>query len=663
MPEFEHHKWALDLEFRLQQAESRLVLERPVLERVESGRALMGLRLLGDDTRSARQKIFAFTGPLGRFRVGDYGLLTPQSPECRGLDVLELGIPVSIVRIQGDELVLRLRRNEDAVLLHRGQAYVLDDEPSGWYPNYQRLSLALALAEYSKVPGQRLRTFLQGDWMPPDGAETAAVEIPPDLEGERVGDAYRMALTHAVSAVQGPPGTGKTYLLARVARALVEQGKSVILCCFTHRAINSALHAMVDAGIPPEQLGKVTGSDESDLPTGVQKLDRRRFWESPPRGMVAAMTVHAAFDPFWKELNRSAARRWEARPVREDLGEEAFWGALDLYNRRLIGKSSFPPPGRLADVVLFDEAGQLTIPMALCALPAASRAVFFGDHAQLPPISPVAADSDSHASIFHLVVDRYPDSFVRLNETHRMNAGLCHFPGEAFYEGDLFPTEAARERGLMMPPGDRYADILAPDPASLFLSVDHERCTQESPLEATLIADIVLALLAEGTLDTRRGLAVLAAHRRQTNVIREAIARMARDRGFTGERLALVDSLHVDTVDRMQGQERDLILYSLTASEPDTLDQEFDFLFLPNRFNVAITRARRKLLVVGSRRFFHHVPETLLHAPWQGEEGREARVRLQNLNVLKRWYLAHRDRSIDMTARALSLQVPTHPAG
>jgi DNA replication ATP-dependent helicase Dna2 len=690
--EFERHKRALDLEFRIARHESLQNLARPLAERVESSRALGNLLYQGVDGRRTSHHVFHFEGAAGRFRVGDHVRLTRADAT-----LLDAGLNVVIDELTGNRLVLRQAGREED-MLQPGISYVLDEKAPTWQPNYQRLSYALALAEYSRNPGDRLRALLDGTLVVANDVEDS-ISVPADLAGERAQLAFRYAMTRNVTAVQGPPGTGKTYLLARIARACVDQGLRVVLCCFTHRAINNALRAMVEAGIPPEKLGKVTGSDERDLPEGIAALDRKTYWAKPRAGFIAGMTVHAAFDPFGKPLNSTAFRSSDAPPDRAALDEQAFWPALDRYNRRIVETTRLPVDGALADVILFDEAGQLTIPMALCALPAATRAVFFGDHAQLPPINPGALRFDTHPSIFHLLADRYPQTLVRLNESHRMNQELCAFPADAFYDGDLRPGAAASGRELAISTSTRldetgervaadsarvvsavarandstseatstgtdigpigaspYAALLAPKPASIFVEINHTGCAQESPLEAILAADIAFTLLVDHGLDPKTGLAILAAHRRQTNAIREAFQRLAGQRGISTTRTQrFLDDLLIDTVDRMQGQERDVILYSLTASDADTMDHEREFLFLPNRFNVAITRARKKLLVLGSRRFFHHLPHALLHAGWQGEEGVETKRMLAEANLFKQWYMAHRATKVDMTTRAQEL--------
>jgi hypothetical protein len=651
--EIDSYKKALDLEFRTQVRDSLQLMELSVAERVETSRTVGGLIYQGVDGRRTAHHVFYYQGAPGKFRTGDYALLSPSDPEPRGA-LVRKGTQVVIDRIDASAIVVQCGRADIGEPFARGVPYVLDERPPEWFPNFQRLSLALALAEYCMDPGERLRKLLAGEL--PIEATGSFPDTPPDLAGERARTAFQWAVERNLTAVQGPPGTGKTYLLARIARAFVQRGYRVLLCAFTHRAINNALGAMVAAGIPTQALGKVPGSDESDLPAGVERLDKREYWKRPREGFVAAMTVHAAFEPFHGPLLTAGRTGRDSRPLREGQSEEAFWQQLNRYNRNVVQRARLPGPSGLADVVIFDEASQLTVPMALCALASAPRAVFFGDHAQLPPVN-VAQESGAYPSIFHLAAERYPQAFVRLNESYRMNGELCAFPSGQFYEDDLAPVAAVFDRQLEPKAiSPLYGRVLAPAPASLFVEVNHVGQGQESPLEACLVADMALEALQCGLADAKEGLAILAPHRRQNNAIRMAFERLAAVRGvppLIARRW--LDELVIDTVDRMQGQERDVILYSLTASDDGVMESEREFLFLPNRFNVAITRARKKLVVVGSRQFFHHLPHALLHAEWHGEPGDRTRRMIQDANVFKAWYLKHRHAAVDLTEHAATL--------
>jgi superfamily I DNA and/or RNA helicase len=282
------------------------------------------------------------------------------------------------------------------------------------------------------------------------------------------------------------------------------------------------------------------------------------------------------------------------------LGATGF-GLYQLFDSRT---GAFPA---FFDWVIFDEASQVVLPQALLSLIyGKGQYIFCGDVKQLPPVIRGRQTAEGEAlperSILAHLLDTYPaDVHVRLNETYRLNRELCALPSRLWYDGDLQPAAgnaAARFERPVPPNPDHIDTILAPEHPVTLVLADHTTDEQQSAVEVEIIAALAARLLRDDGLEPER-LAILAPHRAQNN----AIARRLRERLSPGAALPIID-----TVERLQGAERDVILFSLTTSDPDHL--ESPFLNNPNRFNVAITRARHKLVVVGSRAFFTRVPRT-----------------------------------------------------
>jgi superfamily I DNA and/or RNA helicase len=290
-----------------------------------------------------------------------------------------------------------------------------------------------------------------------------------------------------------------------------------------------------------------------------------------------------------------------------------------LYNLFDSRSGTFPA---FFDWVVFDEASQVVLPQAILSLIyGKGQYIFCGDVQQLPPVvrGPLPPDSDppddaemtsevrpEQSILAHLLAVYDPVVRVRLNETYRLNRELCQLPSRLWYDDELRPTAANAGSRLAIPsiaPGDRIDDILDPQrPATLVLA-EHHTDAQQSAVEVEIIAALAARLLLEYGLKPTQ-LAILAPHRAQNNAIAQRLAqRLSEDRPGAGITLPVID-----TVERLQGAERDVVLVSLTTSDPDLL--ESPFLNNPNRFNVSITRARHKLVVVGSTAFFTRVPRT-----------------------------------------------------
>jgi superfamily I DNA and/or RNA helicase len=193
-----------------------------------------------------------------------------------------------------------------------------------------------------------------------------------------------------------------------------------------------------------------------------------------------------------------------------------------------------------------------------------------------------------------------------LNETYRLNHELCQLPSRLWYQGDFHPARANAKARLTVPPiphPDGIDAILDPERPVTLVLADHSTDHQQSDAEADIITALAVRLLLGYGLKAE-SLAILAPHRAQNNAISQRLAHVL-GQHRKGEAIALP---LIDTVERLQGAERDVVLFSLTTSDADHL--ESPFLNNPNRFNVAITRARHKLIVVGSTAFFTRVSRT-----------------------------------------------------
>lgn len=355
--------------------------------------------------------------------------------------------------------------------------------------------------------------------------------------------------TESLAMIQGPPGTGKTRLLAEILRALCGAGCRIALSAFTHRAVDNVLLALrnLDADLPLYKLG--AKSDDKLRLAGVRSADPRRGGIPKAKCVVAGTCFALAKLP-------------------ED---ETF------------------------HFTVFDEAGQLPIPHAMAGMLLAKRWIFVGDHAQLPPvITSHHADPDITISIFEHLHRCYGSEM--LDVTYRMNAPVCEVVGEAFYHGRL--SSAVPDRTMPFTPGGEFDSILTPEKPVVIARVDHRQPGMRSPEEAELVGKLVRELRVQHGIAAKE-IAVLAPFRAQVRLCRSALQR----HGVPAE-----EDIVVDTVERMQGQEREVVVISLAVGDPDTLSSRAAFFFSTNRLNVAMSRARSKVILVASEGAFRGLP-------------------------------------------------------
>jgi hypothetical protein len=476
----------------------------------------------------------------------------------------------------------------------------------------------------------RLARLLLGDASAGAGGPAAA----PGAATTDLNPAQRQALAAALALppgelllIQGPPGTGKTALIAQLVREVVRREfwaapdapRPILLLANTHRACDEL----------------------------VCKLHER--WPDLRPFLVRLGPAGAGMDPVARQY--VLAERLRVREQLESIdsrtaGAEAF--VRLVRQGRLLREQAAVFVGTLASAarpelrgltfsyVVVDECGQATEPAALQALrhlPPGyqGRLVLVGDYQQLPPVvrtDPPAVEvppelaaagfrpgDGLRTSLFERLSRLYPERLVTLEQQYRMCAPVCAVVSATFYAGRLRPASpavAARRLAL----GSPHATLPAPwrevwDPAVPVVFIDTqddpaardaqirfaEDEARDNPREAALLADLLAALLQPLPPAEAEALAaavgVISPYRRQNNRLRQDLrARLG----------PLAERIHVDTVDRFQGGEREVIAISLVASNPQrnigVLHADW------RRMNVAISRARAKLLLIGDRATF-----------------------------------------------------------
>ena len=224
--------------------------------------------------------------------------------------------------------------------------------------------------------------------------------------------------------------------------------------------------------------------------------------------------------------------------------------------------------------------------------------IVVGDHRQLPPIiahpwkdeqKRSAIEERPYISLFESLNDR---SFpcVKLDQSFRLHYEIAEFLRENIYSKDGINFFSKRKELIhQLPLIDQYVDnVLNPNYPIIVIEHTEHDSQQFNPLELELTAPLIDACVRHLSLDGRTGIGIVVPHRAQKALLRARYPDLA-------------DVNSIDTVERFQGDERDVIIVSATASDPDFVRYEADFLLNLNRLNVAISRPRKKLIVIASR--------------------------------------------------------------
>jgi hypothetical protein len=403
--------------------------------------------------------------------------------------------------------------------------------------------------------------------------------------------------------VQGPPGTGKSTttgwaVWSRIQGAMASGSDyRIAVACKTHGATDVLLKAILAAR---ERLAAIAQQNPDFFDT---YFDRRLlsipvFRFNPKRG-EAAPSGCRAFTTKTDLARMNEIRKWQ----------QAVVGATTNG----LGKLASPAwkdGDPCWDLLIVDEASQMSVPEFLVAsvgLKSEGRIIVVGDHRQMPPIVRQDwedGDADTldpyamYRSVFDVVRFSDRDNVdIKFEESFRIHRDVAEFLRREVYEDDGIDFHS-RMRGIHIDSSsDAFANAVIGAPHPLILVTHSEnRSQQRNLLEQELIGRVLLAL-RQGGSDKPAG--VVVPHRAQRAELRTTLNRLA-------ETQTHVDS--VDTIERFQGAEREVIIYSATESDPAYLSDTGAFLFDPRRLTVAISRAKAKLGVIASEAIFEYFP-------------------------------------------------------
>ena len=543
-------------EYSYQNKEILAVWEKPLETRVAQGEAIAKIKI--DRYTGNRLVLECLDGNLSKFRVGDRVRLSTNQPKMKFYTC-------EIEEEDGNVIEVSARFAEDLPDLQLGAVWTLDKDIVGLK---DRACKIIDELKSNDCKYEYFKDLVQG-------------KIFPNLNSSRKMEAEKLVKTLHMDCsqeeafifsyatenfylIQGPPGTGKTYVLSYLARQLAEEGECILITAVTHRAINNALN-MISRETGYRKILKVGRHNRAGDLKGIRNYVnlKNSNIKSDTKGIIIGATPHA------------------------DLADIFF------------------------DTVIFDESGQLTLPLAIPGILSGTKHIFIGDHQQMGPV--IQCDHKDEwlkKSIFETLFQK--NNGTVLKKTYRMNEAINKFPSKYFYKNMLTPTEDARTRTLSIDKEPiKFPILLSPHYPEIFLEVFHTGNTIRSKEEADIVADLVEDALNAGL--SVNDIAVITPYRAQARLIRamlhsKNILQTEKDD----------EILMVDTVERIQGQEKEMIIISLTTSDPEYAKEQADFYFKPNRLNVAITRAKTKRIVIGSPCLFDVKDINYQYQQWVG---------------------------------------------
>ncbi len=421
-----------------------------------------------------------------------------------------------------------------------------------------------------------------------------------------------------VLVLQGPPGTGKSHTLgfATIARSLALAAPTrpfrVMVCARTHAAVGIALasiRARADELLSTHVKERGTEQEVAHL---LEPLARLKVLKIVNDG-------DEKLPPGVKPLLADGDGRIKAPEQWSRLMDERLLviggtpgGLYNLVKRGPSKGKAVDWSGEYFDLVLVDEASQMGIAEALMAaafLRADGQFVAVGDHRQMPPILAHAWDQEGrrdlerirpHLSIFEYLRESGFAS-TALDESFRIPEEVADFLGRHVYAADGVDFHSRNRERLpvdcdLSDAPDWLRAALSPEHPLVVIEHGEVGSQQSNEFEAALIAELARVAHDRLGLDAEDGFGVVVPHRAQKFLLRAMLPDYA---------------AAIDTVERFQGGERDLIIISATASDREFAAAESDFLLDPRRFTVAVSRPKRKVIVIASRAVFDLLPADL----------------------------------------------------
>jgi ATP-dependent RNA/DNA helicase IGHMBP2 len=466
--------------------------------------------------------------------------------------------------------------------------------------SYEEMERALKMAPIiseQKEEG-RLINILTGNKKPSFAQETFSGD---DQLNATQNAAVKLILSaNELAIVHGPPGTGKTTTLVAAIKAILQEEKQkVLVVAPSNAAVDLLSEKLSVKGLNVLRVGNPARVSERQL---ALTLDHK-------------MTMHGSFKEI-KKLKKQAAEYRDLahkykrsfgpaeREQRKALFAEAknisrevekteqyiiddLVSKADVITATLVGSNHYTVRSLRYQTLVIDEAGQAIEPACFIPILKTSKLIMAGDHCQLPPTirSQEAAKGGLEKTLMEKLVALHPDSVILLEEQYRMHETIMNFSSAEFYQNKLVAHPSVANHTLLVDD----LPLLFIDTAGCGFDEKREGNSTSNPEEALFLLKHLDHIMNQLPADSFPTIAVISPYRHQVEILKDLLNSYA-------NLAARSEYIAVNTIDSFQGQERDVVYISLTRSNAENA---IGFLSEIRRMNVAMTRARKKLVMVG----------------------------------------------------------------
>lgn len=579
-------------------------------EREEKGRAIcdlfkrkISLSLTGDYLYKFRKKTkekFKET----EIRVADQLIISRYNPT-------DASNPVGLVYEIGDDYIIV----SSPVSLEGGKSAIYRLDLSVNDLTYQRLELALLKAKTQSH--SKIQVIMQGYYSPFSKEE--------EINKTKLNQMQERAVSNCLSCngfyiVQGPPGTGKTYAASFLVEELLKRDKKVLLAADSNAAVDNLCKKVIDRGMDLLRIGHpIRVNDdlmqntlsykvvEDYLYQNIKEAEiklkdlkaKKKSLRKPSSKKTKGLKYSELYEmlkkrrhskgiskrdliemkPYIKVQHKIEKLNEDIKEIREEIvsrllkNSKIIAGTCSSLGSEFMEEMQF-------DFAIIDEASQASIPSTLIPILKSNRFALFGDHFQLPPvvISKEAKDLGLDESLISNLAKLYPFNMIMLERQYRMNSEISNLVSDMFYRSKLI-ADSSVSSGKIKKISSKHLSQKAID----FISHSFkERKAKDSnsyynPKEKELVVEIVKELMHSQI--KADDIAIISPYKAQSEILRKALK-----------------EIEIDTVDSFQGREKEIVIISLVRSNSYG---SIGFLKDFRRLNVSISRAKKKLILVG----------------------------------------------------------------
>ncbi|MGB8194443.1 MAG: AAA domain-containing protein [Chitinophagaceae bacterium] len=513
--------------------------------------------------------------------------------------------------ISGNRLKITLRTDELPDWSRDGKLGidVVFDEVS-----YEEMEKAMKIAPVlsEKREEGRLIRILTGAQQPTFNSNTPLFSHP-TLNASQKEAVTKILSANELAIVHGPPGTGKTTTLVQAIKAMInEDHKQLLVVAPSNAAVDLLSEKLSDEGLNvvrvgnparvSEKLMSLTLDSKMSAHASMKEIKRLKKQANEFRDMA-----HKYKRNFGKaERDQRKALFTEARSISKQVEQTEQYIAQDVLSRAqvitatLVGANHYTVQHLKYHTVVIDEAGQGLEPACWIPVLKAQKIVLAGDHLQLPPTikSNEAAQKGLSKTLLEKSVVLHPEAVVLLQEQYRMNEMIMGYSSGVFYQHKLKAHESVANHLLFL----EDVPLAFIDTAGCGFEEKWEGTAISNPDEASFLvkhlSGLVSILHPFYTPVTFPRIAVISPYKKQIEVLKEFIS-------ASSSLQEISSHISINTIDSFQGQERDIVYISMTRSNTDNI---IGFLSDVRRMNVAMTRARKKLVVIGDSATLSQLP-------------------------------------------------------